>query len=76
MIKIDVQPYCDECRDFEPDVEYPQTYYFDNEEVYIDDTTVRCKKRKRCEAIKRYLERRSKNEDSSTREDDAGGKTI
>lgn len=69
MIKLEIQPYCDNCRDFEPDVSYPECYVADNEEIFIDDTIVRCKKRKRCEAIKRYLERRSKNEGSSTRED-------
>lgn len=57
MITIDIQPYCERCLEFSPDVEYPSRYFADNDEIIQSDTIIRCKYRKRCELIKRYLER-------------------
>ena len=57
MIKIEVQPYCDACLDFTPDVEYPQVFHADLEEYIFTDTVVRCRFRKRCSGICRYLKR-------------------
>jgi hypothetical protein len=56
MIRIDVQDYCQACLDFEPDVEKPKKIYFGNGVIDQTDTVVRCKYRKHCEGIKRYLE--------------------
>lgn len=74
MIRIEVQEYCSECCDFEPDVTRPvkmvgYTPFTDVTDVMgitQTDTIVRCKYAKRCENIKRYLERRS-NENASVR---------
>ena len=71
MIRIEVQEYCSECCDFEPDVTRPvkmvgYTPFTDVTGVAQTDTIVICKYAKRCENIKRYLERRS-NEDASVR---------
>ena len=71
MIRIEVQEYCSECCDFEPDVTRPvkmvgYTPFTDVTGITQTDTIVRCKYAKRCESIKRYLERRG-NENASVR---------
>lgn len=58
MIRVEVEDYCSECMDFEPDVEKPQKMYAYMNEIMISDTVIRCENRKRCEHIKRYLERK------------------
>ncbi len=55
-----MQDYCQACLDFEPDVEKPTKIYFGNGVIEQTDTVVRCKYRKRCEGIKRYLEQETK----------------
>ena len=57
MIVLDVKSYCSDCLSFEPDVESPVRYYADFEVVSQSDTIVRCKHRRRCDAMVRYLER-------------------
>lgn len=63
-IRIDVKEYCSDCFDFEPDVTRPEktsAYTVGSVEPivsYQTDTVVRCKYGKRCEGIKRYLERK------------------
>jgi hypothetical protein len=56
MIKLDVKPYCHDCRAFEAEVEGPEVLLdcFGNEAL-VTDTYVRCKKRRSCEAICKYL---------------------
>ena len=58
-IRLDIQEYCADCFDFDPDVLKPErTTILGNEIgtiVHKSDTIVRCKYAKRCEAIKRYL---------------------
>ena len=71
MIRIAVQDHCRECCDSEPDVTRPvkmvsYTPFTDVTDITQTDTIVRCKYAKRCENIKRYLERRS-NENASVR---------
>lgn len=58
MIRVEVEDYCSECMDFEPDVEKPQKMYAYMNEITISDTVIRCKNRKHCEHIRRYLERK------------------
>lgn len=65
MICIDVKEYCSECLDFEPDIERPQKFYDAGSEICISDTIIRCENRKRCEQIKRYLERKVLNDGSN-----------
>lgn len=58
MIRLEVQEYCHDCSDFEPDVENPEKcYYLGSKEFIMTDTVVRCRYRKRCENLKRYLAR-------------------
>lgn len=66
MIKLDIQPYCESCCDFEPDVSKPirEVIYYDNAEndIVQTDTIIRCMHAKRCENIRRYLKRQSQGE--------------
>ena len=68
MIKLDVQPYCEDCLMFEADVEKPARMYGcdGNREAAIiqTDTIVRCSRRKLCEGLKRHLEKEMRGEDS------------
>lgn len=63
MIRIDVEDYCQSCLDFLPDVVSPSKIWSDDgEEFILGDTLVKCKYRKRCAGIKRYLEQQTKGE--------------
>lgn len=60
MIKLDIQPYCEECMMFDAEVQGPEKLYgYDGtrETIFQSDTIVRCTNRKRCEGIRRYLEK-------------------
>ena len=66
MIRLDISGYCSDCCDFEPDVTKPvrstlATNLNENTTVQTD-TVVRCKYARRCESIKRYLERQTQQE--------------
>lgn len=56
-IQLDIQPYCQGCLVFDPDVERPQKVYNLDEELIISDTIIRCSRRRTCAGIKRYLEK-------------------
>lgn len=56
MIRVEVEEYCSECLDFQPDVEKPQKLYADITEITVTDTVIRCENRKR------YLERKCTND--------------
>ena len=62
MIKLNVQPYCERCEDFEAEVE--KTIYdnfYGNSKCY---TEISCKNKSKCKSIMRYLEEeRSNNHD-------------
>lgn len=63
MIRLEVEPYCQDCLDFEPDVTKPTRMYAADEVVgALGDTVVRCEYRNRCRAVKRYLEQQMKGE--------------
>lgn len=53
MIKLKTQTYCQNCPDFEADVNKVAVCIRDTPH-YV--TTIFCKHKERCEAIKRYLE--------------------
>lgn len=61
MIRLDVQGYCAECCDFESDIAKPVRDTVRSSggiiEVIQTDTIVRCKYAKRCENIRRFLEK-------------------
>lgn len=59
MIRLDISEYCTACCDFEPDVTKPMKLYTEDQAITMSDTIIRCKNAKRCESIKRYLERQS-----------------
>lgn len=62
MIRVDVEDYCQLCLDFIPDVTYPARSLLDNKTVIQSDTVIHCKHRRRCETIKKFLERQTKGE--------------
>lgn len=63
MIRLDVQPYCSECFDFDPDVKRPEKFQIEYQNIYISsDTVIRCRYAKRCESIKRFLDSQNKKE--------------
>lgn len=58
MIKLEVQPYCQNCLVFDPDVEPPvRACTVFGDDVITSDTIIRCSRRKTCAGIKRYLEK-------------------
>lgn len=66
MIRLDISEYCNDCCDFNPDVTKPERLLIradDTDAINAQsDTIVRCKYAKRCESIKRYLERQAQQE--------------
>ena len=64
MIKLDIQPYCENCLMFEADVEKPARMYgcdgIREAAIIQTDTIVRCSRRKLCEGLKRHLEKEMK----------------
>lgn len=60
-IKLDIQPYCECCLDFEADVTKPEKL-FTLDEIILGNTIVRCKYARRCENIKKYLLRQDRDE--------------
>lgn len=59
MIKLEVEPYCQKCLDFTPEVIKPSRMDLD-----YTDTVIHCKYRRRCEGIKRFLDAQLKGEAS------------
>ena len=58
MIRVDVEEYCSDCEDFQAEVERPSKMFANGgRDVFLTDTVITCTNRKRCEAIRRYLER-------------------
>ena len=67
-IKLDVDPWCQNCPDFEANVERKKESYYchyenDRKTVsqYLADTTITCVNRDRCYAIKHYFEKEKEN---------------
>lgn len=60
MIKLDVEGYCHECLDFCPDVIKPERVIAPSTDAYYTDTIIKCKYRKRCGGIMRFLENQTK----------------
>ena len=57
-IRLEVEPYCQDCPEFETNVQSPSLYYA-NFELYMKtrDTVIRCKHKAVCNRIKEYLEK-------------------
>ena len=63
MIRVDVEGYCQQCLDFDPDVTRPERYSsVGSDQFMFSDTVIQCKHRKRCAGIKRFLEQQTKGE--------------
>ena len=60
MILVQVEEYCHDCLDFNADVFAPSRIYSEEGESTIGDTLIKCKNRKRCAAITRFLEQKVK----------------
>lgn len=66
-IKLEIQPYCENCPIFEADVENSQKCYGNGMVFYLTDTIIRCSRRSLCAGLKRYLEKeRQKGENNAT----------
>lgn len=62
MIKLELEPYCQTCLDFSPDVSKPDRYRIHDDEIIVGDTIVQCEYRRRCAGLKRYLEKQLKGD--------------
>lgn len=68
MIKLDVKPYCENCPEFEAEVECSDNQFYDSygRVENIVHTTIRCKDARRCENFYRYyLSEQMKGENSN-----------
>lgn len=59
MIKLYVDDWCDNCTEFEADVE--KTVAEESYGKSVNMTIIRCKHRKKCESIKNYIEDQNEN---------------
>ncbi len=62
MILLVVEDYCQSCMEFSSDVTRPVRSFSDNMAVIQSDTIIQCEHRRRCEAMKRYLDQQMKGE--------------
>lgn len=65
MIRLEVQPYCQECLDFEADVDKAELISDGPMSRLQSDTIVRCERRRRCESIRKFLEQKMKGDAES-----------
>ena len=63
MIRVEVEDYCQSCLDFAADVTTGQKSYSEDLTCLITDTVIHCKYRRRCAAIRRFLEAQLKGEE-------------
>lgn len=68
MIRLEIKPYCENCMEFEADVEKPALIYADFS-LYeqIGDTVIRCKHRTHCAWVMEYAEKRLKGENNNAK---------
>lgn len=57
MIRLEVEPYCENCLIFKPEVEPPQKRYCGCNLIAVSDTVIYCQLRGTCAGIARYLKR-------------------
>lgn len=63
MIRLEVEDYCQECRDFTADVIPPRKEFPDwGGDCVMTDTIIHCEYRHRCSKIRHYLERQMRGE--------------
>ena len=56
-IKLEVQPYCEDCTIFSAEVESPQKCYGDGHIFYQTDTIVHCSRRNLCAGLVRHFKK-------------------
>ena len=66
-IKLEIQPYCENCMIFDADVERPTKLYGNDLPVHQTATVVRCSRRNTCAGIMRYLEKELQKRDARDR---------
>ena len=59
MIKLDIEPYCENCAAFEADVKKTNAYQEDM--IVLNTKWIRCKHRYLCRNLKNYLKRELTN---------------
>ena len=64
MIRLSVEPYCQNCLDFDADVTKAERTRLGDGSLGYTDTLVQCKHRRRCAGIVRYLEQQAKGENT------------
>ena len=64
MIRVDVKEYCHACMGFEADVTEPVKYEANGHHVIMTDTIIQCAHRRKCEAIRRFLEAQMRSEEA------------
>lgn len=62
MIKIDVQPYCQDCQVFEADVANAHKTINDDGEWDLTDTIIRCRRRNLCAGLVKFFRNQAQKE--------------
>lgn len=63
MIILDVEPYCNDCEEFDADVKRPQHLYDGFGQVFEKtDTIIRCEHRNLCKSLCRHLREKKDND--------------
>lgn len=65
MIKLDVEDYCQECLDFDPEKE--SVCLYSGDKICQCITTVRCKHRNRCKNIMQWFVKKKEGETNGDR---------
>lgn len=68
MIKVIFEPYCEECRYFDPETEVMIADSFSNDEIGCVNTEIKCKSRNKCARMYENLKRRVMKNDRSKAE--------
>lgn len=64
MIKLEIEEYCQDCPQFEAEVENPVPLYAAGMIYeYVGDTTIRCEHRERCKNVYKHAKKNLINED-------------
>ena len=62
MIKLELEPYCQNCPNFEPDTEILTIQDYDSDPIRYD-TFIKCENANKCKNMMRYLQNEVKKND-------------
>lgn len=62
-IRLEIEPYCDNCDEFQPEVNKNAAYNDLTDDLMYCDTIITCKHANMCRSIKRYLDKGRKSND-------------